>query len=120
MKKLPIIILICVANVLKSQDIHFSQIQESPLWLNPANAGFFNGYVRSIANYRNQWASMGNAFQTMAVSIDAVAFKTRKNKAYLGAGLFVFNDEAGVAKMGSTQAQLQIQFFFLRGCSPQT
>lgn len=41
MKKLPIIILICVANVLKSQDIHFSQIQESPLWLNPANAGFF-------------------------------------------------------------------------------
>ena len=108
MKKLPIIILLCVANVLKSQDIHFSQIQESPLWLNPANAGFFNGYVRSIANYRNQWASMGNAFQTMAVSIDAVAFKTRKNKAYLGAGLFAFNDEAGVAKMGSTQAQLHL------------
>ena len=80
MKKLPIIILICVANVLKSQDIHFSQIQESPLWLNPANAGFFNGYVRSIANYRNQWASMGNAFQTMAVSIDAVALKQEKIK----------------------------------------
>jgi type IX secretion system PorP/SprF family membrane protein len=89
-----------------AQDIHFSQIQESPLWLNPANAGFFNGYVRAIANYRNQWASMGNAYQTMAVSVDGSALKLRKNKAYAGLGLFVFNDRAGVAKIGTTQVQL--------------
>jgi hypothetical protein len=42
---------------LTAQDVHFSQIQESPLWLNPANAGFMNGYLRAIANYRNQWAA---------------------------------------------------------------
>lgn len=91
-----------------AQDVHFSQIQESPLWLNPANAGFMNGYVRAIANYRNQWMAMGNAYQTMAISVDASTLKTTKSKAYLGMGLFVFNDRAGVAKMGSTQAQLHL------------
>jgi type IX secretion system PorP/SprF family membrane protein len=89
-----------------AQDIHFSQIQEAPLWLNPANAGFFNGYFRAVANYRNQWAAMGNAYQTMALSIDGNALKVRKNKAYAGLGLFIFNDKAGVAKIGTTQAQL--------------
>lgn len=89
-----------------AQDIHFSQIQEAPLWLNPANTGFFNGYMRAVANYRSQWAAMGNAFQTMAVSIDGNVGKIRKNKAYAGLGLFVFNDRAGAAKIGTTQAQL--------------
>lgn len=89
-----------------AQDIHFSQIQEAPLWLNPANAGFFNGYFRAVANYRNQWASMGNAYQTMAVSIDGSVLKAARKKAYGGLGLFVFNDRAGVAKIGTTQVQM--------------
>lgn len=108
MKKYLYIITLFVSSVGFSQDIHFSQIQESPLWLNPANAGFMNGYFRAIANYRNQWASMGNAYQTMAISVDASSLKTKKGKAYLGVGLFVFNDRAGVAKMGTTQGQLHL------------
>ncbi len=99
-------LLMFVAFGASAQDIHFSQIQEAPLWLNPANAGFFNGYFRAVANYRNQWASMGNAYQTMALSIDGNVMKVRKNKAYAGLGLFIFNDKAGVAKIGTTQAQL--------------
>ena len=91
-----------------AQDIHFSQIQEAPLWLNPANAGFFNGYFRAVANYRNQWASMGNAYQTMAVSMDGSVLKAARKKAYMGLGLFVFNDRAGVAKIGTTQVQMHI------------
>jgi type IX secretion system PorP/SprF family membrane protein len=91
-----------------AQDIHFSQIQESPLWLNPANAGLFNGYFRTIANYRNQWASMGNAFQTMGVSIDGTALKSTRKKSYVGLGLFIYNDRAGVAKIGTTQAQAHV------------
>lgn len=108
MKKQLFIITLFISSLGFSQDIHFSQIQESPLWLNPANAGFMNGYVRAIANYRNQWAASGKAFQTMAISVDASALKTNKSKAYLGIGLFVFNDKAGVAKMGTTQAQMHI------------
>lgn len=108
MKKYLFIIILFISTLGYSQDVHFSQIQESPLWLNPANAGFMNGYFRAVANYRNQWMAMGNAFQTMALSVDGAALKTKKNKAYLGLGLFVFNDRAGLAKMGSTQAQIHI------------
>ena len=108
MKKFLIIIICTITSLGYSQDVHFSQIQESPLWLNPANAGFMNGYLRAIANYRNQWAASGKAYQTMAISADAVVLKIKKNKGYLGLGLFVFNDKAGVAKMGSTQAQIHV------------
>jgi type IX secretion system PorP/SprF family membrane protein len=115
MKKHLYIIALFITSLSFSQDIHFSQIQESPLWLNPANAGFMNGYVRAIANYRNQWAAMGNAYQTMAISVDASLLKTKKSKAYLGVGLFVFNDKAGVAKMGTTQGQLHVNAIIKTG-----
>lgn len=108
MKKQLLIIILFISSFGFAQDVHFSQIQESPLWLNPANAGMFGGYFRAVANYRNQWASMGNAFQTMAISVDGAALKVRKNKAYMGVGLFVFNDKAGVAKLGTTQAQMHL------------
>ena len=101
-------ILLLITSILSAQDVHFSQIQESPLWLNPANTGFFNGYLRAVANYRNQWASMGNPYQTMSLSVDGSALKTKKNKAYLGLGLFVFNDKAGVANIGTTQVQFHL------------
>lgn len=105
MKKL-LYFLLLIVSIASAQDVHFSQIQESPLWLNPANTGFFSGYFRAVANYRNQWASMGNPYQTMSISIDAATLKSTKNKAYLGVGMFVFNDKAGVAKIGTTQVQL--------------
>lgn len=101
-------ILLFISSFGYSQDVHFSQIQECPLWLNPANAGFMDGYVRAVANYRNQWMSMGKAYQTMAISVDASLLKTKRNKGYLGLGLFVFNDKAGAAKLGSTQGQIHI------------
>lgn len=107
MKKL-LYFLLFITSIVSAQDVHFSQIQESPLWLNPANAGFFNGYLRAVANYRNQWASMGSPYQTMSLSVDGSALKTAKKKAYLGLGLFVFNDKAGVAKIGTTQVQFHL------------
>lgn len=115
MKKYLLIITVFASSLSFAQDVHFSQIQECPLWLNPANTGFMNGYFRAIANYRNQWMAMGNAYQTMALSVDASTLKTKKGKAYLGLGLFVFNDRAGVAKMGSTQAQLHLNAIIKTG-----
>src|SRR4051812_12608019 len=92
----------------RAQDIHFSQIYETPVFLSPANTGFFNGYIRAIANYRNQWASMNNAFQTGAISLDGGLFKSKKRPAFMGLGLTVFNDKAGVAKMQTTTAMVNM------------
>ncbi len=92
----------------RSQDIHFSQIYETPLFLSPANTGFYNGYVRGILNYRNQWASMGNAFQTTAISVDGGLFKSKKRPAFMGIGFTFFNDQAGAAKLRRTSAMLNV------------
>lgn len=112
-KLLQTILIIAPTTFLFCQDVHFSQIQESPLWLNPANAGFFTGKFRATANYRSQWQSMGNPYQTISVSADVIATKSKKSN--MGVGLFVFNDKAGVASLGSTQAQLHVNAIIKSG-----
>ncbi len=105
MKKIHLLTFILLAVFgfqVKSQDLHFSQINETPVMINPANTGFFPGYFRAIANYRNQWASMGSPYKTMGLSIDGGIFKNRKKSAFLGLGLTVFNDKAGAANIANT------------------
>ncbi|MBK9285907.1 MAG: PorP/SprF family type IX secretion system membrane protein [Sphingobacteriaceae bacterium] len=92
----------------KAQDIHFSQVMETPLIMSPANTGFFDGYFRASVNYRSQWAAMGNPFQTTAVSMDGGLFKSKKRKTFLGLGFVLFNDRAGAAKISRTNATLNI------------
>ncbi len=94
--------------VVRAQDIHFSQVHETPLFVSPANTGFYNGYVRAIVNYRNQWAAMNNAFQTGAISLDGGLFKSKKRPAFMGVGLTVAYDQAGVAQLRNTTALLNV------------
>jgi type IX secretion system PorP/SprF family membrane protein len=111
MKKINIVfglLLLGVTSGVKAQDIHFSQVFETPLFLSPANTGFYNGYFRAIANYRSQWSAMGNAFQTVAISVDGGLFRSKKRKAFLGLGLTLFNDRAGVAALQKTNALLNV------------
>ncbi|MCX7728893.1 MAG: PorP/SprF family type IX secretion system membrane protein [Bacteroidia bacterium] len=93
---------------LRSQDIHFSQIQESPLFISPAYTGFFNGYYRAIANYRTQWSAMGNPFKTMALQLDGGFFKNKKRNAFIGGGLTVYNDAAGIANFSILSVGLNV------------
>lgn len=63
-------ILIISSFVGYAQDPHFSQFFASPLTLNPALTGKFNGDYRIAGNYRNQWPTINNAFITSTASID--------------------------------------------------
>jgi type IX secretion system PorP/SprF family membrane protein len=92
----------------RSQDLHLAQIQEAPLVYNPANTGFFAGYYRIIGGYRNQWASMGKAYQTMGLSVDGGIFRNRYKNAFLGIGFNVFSDKAGAANLSQTLANFNI------------
>ncbi len=62
----------CVAAVVtvKAQDPHFSQFFSSPLTLNPAFTGKFDGTWRLAANHRDQWPSIPKAYVTSSASID--------------------------------------------------
>ncbi|MBL4656779.1 MAG: PorP/SprF family type IX secretion system membrane protein, partial [Flavobacteriales bacterium] len=86
-----------------SQDIHFSQFYETPLMMNPANSGVFNGDIRAIVNYKNQWSTIGNPYTTGMVSVDGGIFKSKWSKLHLGAGLTVYSDKAGTSEFGTTQ-----------------
>jgi type IX secretion system PorP/SprF family membrane protein len=105
-------VLLILSNSSKAQDIHFSQINESPLFNSPANTGFYNGYFRASLNYRNQWLAMGNgfgaAFNTGAVSIDGGLFKSKRRKAFLGLGFTYTYDLAGSANLNRNNALLNI------------
>lgn len=88
-----------------AQDIHFSQFDETPLQLNPANAGVQHD-IRIITNYKNQWQSVGSPYKTFALSGDFKLLKKKKNN--LGIGLDFFNDKAGDANLSSNQVNLSI------------
>lgn len=70
MKFLISFILFLPALKLAAQDPHFSQFFSSPLTLNPAFTGKFNGAVRAAANYRNQWPTINRAYETGTASVD--------------------------------------------------
>lgn len=110
MKKIYFFFIVFLASLggVRGQDTHFSQVLETPLFLSPANTGFFNGYFRAVANYRNQWGAMGNPYQTIGIAMDGGLFKSKKRKSFLGVGFTLFNDKAGAAKIQKTNALLHV------------
>jgi type IX secretion system PorP/SprF family membrane protein len=94
---------------LKAQDIHFSQFYESPILLNPAAAGAGSSDYRLAINYRNQWKSVINPFKTGVIAFDTKLFN-RDKKNYLGLGASIFNDQAGISKLTTNQANLDLAY----------
>jgi type IX secretion system PorP/SprF family membrane protein len=85
----------------KAQDINFSQYQEIPILRNPSLAGVFNGDVRLIGGYRNQWITVPVNYQTAAGSVE---FKKNVGLAsYWSFGFQFTNDAAGDGRLGKSQ-----------------
>jgi len=83
---------------LEAQDQHFSQFYASPLTLNPALTGAFNGSYRFGMNYRDQGRSLVEVpYSTISAAID-VRFgldsrrRARRDKA--GVGMVFYNDRS--------------------------
>jgi type IX secretion system PorP/SprF family membrane protein len=81
---------------LKAQDPDFSQFFASPLTLNPALTGKFDGVFRVAGNYRNQWPTINNAFTTATVSLDASILRNAiPDYDQFGVGIMAFSDKSG-------------------------
>lgn len=76
-KILVVAVLVMISGFLKAQDPHFSQFFASPLTLNPAFTGKFDGQWRLAVNHRDQWPSIPKAYVTTSGSFD---FGILKNK----------------------------------------
>ena len=78
-----------------AQDIHFSQYYASPLTLNPALTGKFDGLYRITGIYRGQYYGMtqsASTFRTPSVSVDFSLLKEKMKGNALGVGLAVTHD----------------------------
>lgn len=74
-------------------DKHFSMFAESPVYLNPATAGFFPGNLQLFSNFRMQWTTVSsNPYRTISGSADWRAFD---NGSFMGMGVNFYNDLSG-------------------------
>ena len=111
MRKLVIGVSLFLGLNLSAQDIHFSQVAQTPLFINPAAAGVYDGWERVIINHRNQWLGAGTQFMTSAIAADANFFKSkfsRKESAHLGVGLLFYNDIGGDSRFGNQTGALTL------------
>ena len=98
-KILVVAVLVMISGFLKAQDPHFSQFFASPLTLNPAFTGKFDGQWRLAVNHRDQWPSIPKAYVTTSGSFD---FGILKNK-------IPANDVFGIGISGVSDASANSQ-----------
>ncbi len=77
-----------------AQDLHYSMFFNSPLNLNPALTGVFDGDQRLHANYKRQWFSVPVEYQSFDIGAD-MKFLSAKSKNYLSLGALINYDKAG-------------------------
>jgi type IX secretion system PorP/SprF family membrane protein len=88
--------ILCIAFYASAQDPHFSQFFSSPLTLNPALTGKFDGTLRVSGNYRNQWPAFNNVYTTSTLSVDFGILKNRlPDFDTWGVGILALTDKAG-------------------------
>lgn len=98
-------VLIFATTCTYAQDPHFSQYSASPLTLNPAFTGKFEGELRAAANYRNQWPSINQAYQTMTFAVDMPILRGKiSENDILGVGFMAYSDK-------SSQGALNFNYF---------
>lgn len=96
MKKGFVILLLFAYLHTTAQDPHFSQFFSSPLTLNPAYTGKFDGTFRVAGNYRSQWPTINDAFTTATASVDFAVLQNRiPEYDTWGVGIMGLNDQSG-------------------------
>lgn len=96
--------------ITKAQDPRFAQFYASPLNLNPAMTGVYEGQFRFIANYRELYSSvLGNQpFRTIGAGFDTRQQVSRGN--FVGLGINLMRDAAGVSNFQRTTGALSASF----------
>ncbi|HTO14217.1 MAG TPA: PorP/SprF family type IX secretion system membrane protein [Edaphocola sp.] len=96
----------------KAQDVHFTQFNATPMTINPAFTGAFQGDYRVSAIYRDQWReALGvAAFKTIAVSFDMPVIRDISIDDYLAIGAQLYNDRAGDGNLNNFSALASVAY----------
>jgi len=99
----------------QAQDKHFTQFYASPLTLNPALTGAFDGKYRVGLNFRDQWrGALDEPFRTFSTSLE-VKFPLKQffkfaKKDNVAIGLLFFSDKVGGIDFNTTQIALSASY----------
>lgn len=106
--QLSFLFLLLLAGSISAQDIHFTQFNMSPMTLNPANIGGFEGTVRVGGIYRSQWTSVlkSNQYETPALFVDAPIIRGFRRNDWVGVGLSLFQDKVGAGALVHSASKL--------------
>jgi type IX secretion system PorP/SprF family membrane protein len=106
-------LLLAAFQVSIAQDKHFTQFYASPLTLNPALTGVFDGKYRVSTIYRDQWRQvLDYPIKTFSVAADLRFNAPGKHikKDAIGLGLMFFNDKVSVIDFSTTQIALSLAY----------
>lgn len=96
-----------------AQDYHYSQQYAIPMMLNPSMTGYSSCDARVSLQYRNQWASVSDAFQTTSAAYEHKTFQNNQIvNGFAGVGLTLFNDQSGSGYLRQTSAALSAAYHF--------
>lgn len=106
-KLLFLLFILFLGSALWAQDIHFTQYYMSPMTLNPAMTGKFEGTARIGGIYRSQWSSViSNPFRTPSAWIDAPIIQGFRKRDWVGVGFMVYQDKTGTAGLTHSAGKL--------------
>src|SRR6187402_2266959 len=112
MRKLVVLsVALFVCFSLHAQDPHFSQFFASPLTLNPAFTGKFDGQLRLAANHRDQWPSIPKAYVTTSASLDFSILKSKIPEGdVFGIGFSGLSDKSADAALKLNYGSLSMSY----------
>lgn len=110
MKKLKIFVVFAglASSAIAQQDKQFSMFNESPVYLNPATAGFAPGQLQLFTNFRMQWLTASdNPFRTISAASD---FRLFDQGNFVGTGITFYNDVAGNGQYQINEVTIPINY----------
>ncbi|MFN7117560.1 MAG: PorP/SprF family type IX secretion system membrane protein [Saprospiraceae bacterium] len=105
---------ITTLGTLTAQDIHHTLYNMSPLTLNPALTGAYEGTARAGGIYRTQWSSFlaHDLFGTTSFYVDAPIVRGFRKKDWVGIGVVAYNDVSGTPKLRTTAQLFSASYHF--------
>lgn len=99
-----------------AQDVHFTQFFTTPLILNPAQTGYYNGNYRLGFNFKAQWPwatqQVPFTYHTEAPYVDFSIGENKIKGGWMGIGANFLNDEAGDGRLIYRRLGLSYAYHF--------
>ena len=97
-------------SIVNAQDIHFSQVGNSPLNISPALTSVFSGDIRFVGNYKSQWQSVPVNFMTFSGAYEMKFLRRGMPNSMFGGGLIFNYDQAGSGDLSLSQIGLNLSY----------